>query len=195
MKMKPALLAAAVVALGFVGPALAEETFSYNYLEGGYVHTKLDDLDITGSGFGVRGSFALARNAFGFAGYSSQDFDFDINVDQWEFGAGLNFSLTDRLDIVGRLSYIGVKLDAPGISSVDDSGVGAGAELRGRVNDALELHGGVSYANLNDSGDGTAGNVGLRVYVNKSFALGADASFDSDETTYMLGARFDFGHP
>jgi hypothetical protein len=193
--MKTAILAAGVVALGFVGPALAEETFSYNYLEGGYVHTKLDDLDITGSGVGARGSFALAKNVFGFAGYSTQDFDFDVNVDQWEFGAGLNFSLTDKLDVVGRLSYVGIKLDAPGISSFDDSGVGVGAELRGRLNDVLELHGGVSYVNLNDTGDGTAGDVGLRVYVTKAFALGADASFDSDETTYLLGARFDFGRP
>jgi hypothetical protein len=77
---------------------------------------------------------------------------------------------------------------------VDDSGVGVGAQLRGRINDALELHGGVSYLNLNDSGDSTSGNVGVRMYVTKILALGADASFNSDGTTWMLGARFDFNH-
>jgi hypothetical protein len=90
------------------------------------------------------------------------------------------------------VGYVGVELDAPGISSVDDSGVGVGAELRGLVTDTFELHGGVSYVNLNDSGDDTAGNVGARFYVTKMFALGADASFNEDGTTWMLGARVDF---
>jgi hypothetical protein len=77
---------------------------------------------------------------------------------------------------------------------VDDSGVGVGAQLRGRLNDVLELRGGVSYVNLNDTGDGTAGNVGLRIYATRMLAFGADASFDSDETTWMVGARLDFNH-
>ncbi len=39
--------------------------------------------------------------------------------------------LSPKLDVVGTLSYVGVKLDAPGFSSADDSGVGIGARLRG----------------------------------------------------------------
>ncbi len=193
--MRTAIIVAGITALGCVGPALADEAISYSYLEGGYVHSRFDDLDIDGNGFGVLGSYAFTKNAFGFASYANQDFDFDITADQWEFGAGLNYSLSDKLDVVGTLSYVGVKLDAPGFQSENDSGVGVGAQLRGRMNDALELHGGVSYVNLNDSGDDTSGNVGLRVYVTKVLALGADASFNSDGTTWMLGARFDFNHP
>ena len=90
--------------------------------------------------------------------------------------------------------YVGINLDAPGVPSLDDNGVGVGAELRSRLTEALELHGGVRYVNLNDSGDETSGNVGARVYVTKLFALGADASFSSNETTWMLGARVDFNH-
>jgi hypothetical protein len=186
--------AAILVALGYVGPALADDAISYSYLEGGYVRTELDDFDVKGDGPGIGGSYAFTRNVHGFASYSKQDFDFDISEDQWAFGAGVNFSLTDRLDVVGTLAYVGVKLDAPGIPSIDDSGVGIGAELRGRVNEALELHGGVAYTNLNDSGDDTAGTVGARIYLTKMFALGADASFNQDGTTWMLGARLDFGH-
>jgi outer membrane protein with beta-barrel domain len=192
--MRTAITVASILALGVVTPALAEEAVSYSYIEGGYVRSTLDDLDIDGNGFGVQGSYAFGKNAFGFAGYSNQDFDFDINADQWEFGAGLHFALSDKVDIVGTLSYVGVKLDAPGISSVDDSGVGVGAQLRSRLNDVLELRGGVSYVNLNDSGDGTSGNVGLRVYATQMLAFGADASFNSDGTTWMLGARLDFNH-
>jgi len=193
--MRTAITVAGIIALGFVGPALAEEEISYSYLEGGYVHSRLDDLDVDGNGFGIRGSYAFTKNAFGFAGYDNQDFDFDISADEWVFGAGVNFPLNEKLDVVGTLSYVGIKLDAPGIPSVDDSGVGVGAELRGRMSDTFELHGGVSYVNLNDSGDGTSGNVGLRVYVTKVLALGADAAFNSDGTTWMLGARLDFNHP
>jgi hypothetical protein len=192
--MRPAITAATLVALGYIGPALADDGISYSYLEGGYIRTELDDFDVNGDGLGIRGSYAFTKNAHGFATYSKQDFDFDISGDQWGFGAGLNFSLSDRLDVVGTLAYVGVKLDAPGLPSVDDSGVELGAELRGRVNDALELHGGVSYVNLNDSGDDTSGTVGARIYLTKMFALGADASFNEGGTTWMIGARLDFGH-
>ena len=187
--------AATLVALSFVGPALADDAISYSYLEGGYVRTELDDLDVNGDGFGIRGSYAFTKNVHGFASYANQDFDFDITTDEWTVGAGVNFPLSEKLDVVGTLGYVGVKLDAPGLSSIDDSGVEVGAELRGRVNNVLELHGGVAYTNLNDSGDDTAGRVGARVYVTKMFALGADASFNEDGTTWMLGARFDFNHP
>jgi hypothetical protein len=185
---------ATIAALGLVGPALADEAISYSYLEGGYVHSKLDDADVNGDGFGIRGSYAFTKNVHGFAAFTDQDFDFNITAKQYEVGAGVNFSLSPKLDIVGTLAYVGVNLDAPGIPSLDDSGVGAGAELRGRVNEALELHGGLRYVNLNDSGDTTSGNVGARVYVTKLFALGADASFSNDGTTWTLGARVDFNH-
>jgi hypothetical protein len=192
--MRRAITVATLAALGLVGPALAEEAISYSYLEGGYVRSELDDLDVDGNGFGVRGSYGFTKNFHGFASFLDQDFDFDINAQQFEIGAGVNFSLSPKLDIVGTLGYVGVNLDAPGLPDLDDSGVGAGAELRGRVNEALELHGGLSYVNLNDSGDDTSGNIGARIYVTKLFALGADASFNSDGTTWMLGARVDFNH-
>jgi hypothetical protein len=192
--MRKAITVATIAALGFVGPAFAEDGLSYSYLEGGYVHSEIDDLDINGNGFGIRGSYGFTKNFHGYAAYVNQDYDFDITTDQYEFGAGVNFALSPKLDVVGTVGYVGVKLDAPGISSIDDSGIGIGGELRGRVNEALELHGGVSYVNLNDTGDSTAGNVGARVYVTKAFALGADASFNSDGTTWMLGARVDFAH-
>lgn len=192
--MRRTITAAILVALSYVGPALADEAISYSYLEGGYVRTELDDVDVNGDGPGVRGSYAFTKNVHGFAAYSSQDFDFDISAEQWAFGAGVNFSLAERLDVVGTLAYTGFKVDAPGISSVDDTGVEIGAELRGRVNNALELHGGVAYTNFNDGGDDTTGNIGARVYLTKMFALGADASFNQDGKTWMLGARLDFSH-
>jgi hypothetical protein len=195
--MKKAITMAVIAAFGFAAAdtALADEGVSYSYLEGGYVHSKLDDLDVDGSGFGIQGSYAFAPHVHGFAAYSNQDFDFDVNIDQWEFGAGVNFSVSPKLDVVGRLAYVGIKAEIPGFVSADDSGVGVSAELRSRLNDTLELHGGVSYVNLNDTGDGTAGNIGARVFFTKMFALGADASFDNDGTTFMLGARLDFGNP
>lgn len=193
--MRKPILVAALATLGLTGTAFADDGVSYNFVEGGYVHTEFDDLNIDGNGIGLHGEVAFTGNVHGFASYSKTDFDLDINADQYEIGAGVNWTLAPKLDIVGQLGYIGVKLDAPGLGGFDDSGVELRAQLRSRLSEMFELHGGLAYANLDDAGDGTTAELGARFYVNKMFAIGADASFDSDGTTLLLGARFDFNHP
>ena len=193
--MRKPIIVAMLATLGFAGTAYADDGVSYNFVEAGYVHTEFDDLDIDGNGFGLHGEVAFTKNVHGFASYSKTDFDFDISADQFEIGGGMNWSLTPKLDLVGQLGYVGVKLDAPGVDGFDDSGIELRAQLRSRLSEMFELRGGLAYTNLDDAGDGTVGEVGARFYINKMFALGADASFDSDGTTWMLGARFDFNHP
>ena len=95
--MRRAITAATLAALSYVGPALADEGLSYSFLEAGYVRTELDDVDVNGDGFGIRGSYAFTKNVHGFASYQNQDFDFGITGDQWTFGAGVNFPLSERL--------------------------------------------------------------------------------------------------
>jgi outer membrane protein with beta-barrel domain len=193
--MRKPIIVAALATLGLTGTAFADDEVSYNFVEGGYVHSEFDDLDVDGNGLGVRGEVAFTKNVHGFASYSRTDFDFDITADQFEIGAGVNWSLAPKLDLVGQLGYVGINLDAPGVDGFDDSGIELRAQLRSRLSEMLELRGGLSYANLDETGDGTAGEIGARFYITKMFALGADATFDSDGTTWMLGARFDFNHP
>jgi hypothetical protein len=192
--MRKAFAAVTLATLGFAGPAFAQqgEGFSYNLLELGYVNSEIDDADADGDGFGVRGSFAFAENFHGFASYLDQEFDFDIGVEQFELGAGLNYTLTPALDFVGTFSYLNVDVDFPGGGSADDSGFALGGGLRGRVSDLLELRGEIKYAELDDGGDDTTLNVGARYYLNRMFALAGDIGFNDDGTSLTLGVRVDF---
>jgi hypothetical protein len=192
--MRKAIAAVTLATLGFAGSAYAQEGggLSYNFVELGYVNSEIDDLDVEGDGFGLRGSFAFAENFHGFASYLDQEYDFDVGVEQIELGAGLNYTIAPNLDFVGTFSYLNVDVDVPGFGSADDSGFALGAGLRGWASDALELRGEVKYAELDDGGDDTTLGVGARYYINKMFAIAADLGFNDDGATWTIGGRFDF---
>jgi hypothetical protein len=194
--MRKAITAAsAVAALCFMAPALADEGFSYSFVELGYTSTEIDDLDVEGDGLGLRGSIEFTDMFHGFASYSDMDLDFDVGATEMEIGAGLAWSISPNVDFVGTLSYLNLEVDLPaGFGSVDDSAIALGAGLRGRVGEQLELTGGLKYAEFDEGGNDTAFNVGGRYYFTKMFALGADIGFNEDGTSWTLGGRFDFGN-
>lgn len=190
--MRKTTILGSLVALGLAGSALAADSgFSYSNVELGYIDTEIDDFDVNGDGFGLRGSFALTPHVHAFASYSDVDFDHDIGARTLRVGAGVNWPLSPRLDMIGRLSYVDVEVDA-GRFSADDSGFGLEAALRGRPMERLELTGGVEYVDVGDSDD-TSLEVGARYYFTDQFAAGGDLSFNDDGTTILLGLRFDFG--
>lgn len=192
--MRKAITVATLAALGLTGTAFAADNLSYSYVELGYLNSDYDDLDVDADGFGVMGSLAFTPNLHGFASYGSQDVDdVDADLDQFEVGIGGNWTLSDKLDLIATVSYVDVELDGPGNFDADDNGFALGAALRGRVTDVLELRGGIKYTELDDSGDDTSLNLGARYYVTPMFAIGADVGFSDDVTTWVLGARLDFG--
>lgn len=191
--MRKAITAATIAALGLVSSAYAQDDLSYSFLELGYVSSEIDDLDVDGNGFGLRGSYAFTDTFHGFASYTDQDYDFNVGVSQFEVGAGMNWELTPKLDFVGTLSYLDASIDVPGFGSVDDNGLALGAGVRGLVTEVLELRGGLKYVDFDDAGSDTTFGVGARYYFTKQFALGGDIDFNDDGTSYTLGARFDFG--
>jgi hypothetical protein len=189
--MRKAMTIAALAAASLSGPALADD-FSYSYVELGYVSSEIDDLDVDGNGFGVRAALEFTDRIHGILSYSDEDYDFDIGASELEAGVGVNWSLSENLDVIGTLSYLRAEIDVPGFGSIDDSGIALGAGLRGRVSEAFELTGGLKYADLSDFGSETTAQVGARFYFTKMFALGADIGFNDDGTSWMLGGRFDF---
>jgi hypothetical protein len=191
--MRKAIAAATLAALALVPPAFAQDGLSYNFLELGYANSEIDDLDVDGNGFGVRGSYGFTSNFHGFASYLDEEYDFDIGVSQFEVGAGFNTGLTPKIDFVGTLSFVNLSVDVPGGGNADDSGLALGVGLRGRVSEAFELRGEVKYAEFDDAGNDTTFGVGGRYYFTPMFALGADLGFNDDGTSWMLGGRFDFG--
>jgi hypothetical protein len=191
--MRKAIAAATLAALALIPPAFAQDGLSYNFLELGYANSEIDDLDVDGTGFGVRGSYGFTSNFHGFASYLDEDYDFDIGVSQFEAGAGFNTSLTPKIDFVGTLSFVNLSVDVPGGGNADDSGLALGVGLRGRLSEAFELRGEVKYAEFDDAGNDTTFGVGGRYYFTPMFAVGADLGFNDDGTSWMLGGRFDFG--
>lgn len=190
--MRKTTILGSLAALALAGPALAAESgFSYSYAELGYIDTEIDDFDVDGDGFGLRGSFAFTPHLHGFASYADVDFDNDLGAQTLQVGAGVNWPVSPRLDVIGRLSYVDVEVDA-GRFSADDSGFGLEAALRGRPMERLELTGGIEYVDVGDSDDTSLG-VGARYYFTDQFAAGGDLSFNDDGTTILLGLRFDFG--
>lgn len=185
-----------IAAFGFAGATHADG-FSYTHLDGGYIKTEIDSdvlgFDVDGDGFTLGGSVAATENFHVFAAFSDQDFDFDLNYQTLQVGAGVNWPLHSNLDLVGRLSYVKADIDGPFGIDISDDGYAAGAGLRGRVAERVELEGGVVYANLDDGGSETTPSLAARFLLTDAFALGANVAFEDDATTWGIGARLNFG--
>jgi hypothetical protein len=178
------LLAAAPLA------AMADD-MSYSYVDLGYAQTDIDGVGPSADGFGLGGSIGFAQNWFAFAGYSAESVQ-GIDIDQISVGFGGHYGFTDNLDLVGRVGYIEVNLDAGGGLNADDNGYLLDAGLRGRVGDAVELEGGVQYTDLSDGGDDTALYVGGRFHFNKTWALGAEYASGDNASSIFAYVRASF---
>ena len=190
----------ALAALTVAGPALAQAPtsgLSYSYVELGYVNTELDDANIDGDGFALKGSWGFTDRFHAFASYADLGYDFGIDSTQFEIGAGLNQSLTPKLDLVATVSYLTAEVTAnvPGFRSlsVDDDGFGVGVGLRGLVTDQFELNGKIDYVDFDNAGDDTTFTVGARYSFTPAWAVGADIKFNDDGNAWMIGGRYTFG--
>src|SRR5262245_44976902 len=199
--MRKQTILASLVALGFAGPALATENFSYSFVELGWVNQDFDDLDVEADGPAVRGSIELTPGFHLFGTYSDQDFDLgpgsDVNGESMTLGAGYAWSVSPTIDIVGNIAYLREELEVRtsgfGGGSIEDDGMGVAGYVRARPIEQLELTGGLNYVDFDDSGDDTYFSAGARYFFTKAFAVGLDVSLNSDTTAFVLGGRFNFG--
>lgn len=187
-----------LLALAFACAPLATqaEEISYSYLEAGYVNVDVDDFDEDVDGFLLRGSFEITENAFLFAGYSdlmATINGFDIDFTDIELGAGYAWPLSNTASLYGKISYVNSEAEAFG-ESLDDDGYGLAAGVRGLVAPSFELEGYISYVDLSDLGDNTAFGAAARYYFMPQFALGVEAVFDDDATSYGIGFRWHWGN-
>ncbi len=188
--MQRSTLAMALLALSATASA---GDFDYNYLSVGYGNMEFDNIDVDGDGFGVGGSYAINDSYHVFAGYETASLDFDVDMTGWAAGIGWNSSLSPTVDLVTRVSYRYIELDAPGSSSVDDNGLGLGLGLRFAATEELELDAGIDYVDYGDGGDGTAFGVGGLYSFTEAFALGLGGSWGDDVSSYTVSGRFYFG--
>jgi hypothetical protein len=200
--MRKSFILGSVAALAISGQALAEDGFSYTYLDLGYADRELeaDDLgfDLDGDGFALGGSFGLTDRIHLVAGFTDLELEVDgqdagVDAQVMSFGGGVHLPLQSNIDFVGTISYVKGELDGAG-GDVDEDGFSLGAGLRGQVAEQLELTGGIQYldGDLGDFLGDTSFNLGARYFFSSAFALVADMNLGDDTTAWTLGARFNF---
>ena len=181
--MKRILVASLLLA---AAPLAAQaDDFDYTYAEGEAISVNPSHgSSLTGPG--VDGSLALAPNVHAFAGYSHVSCC-STSENTFDVGAGWNTHLAQQLDLFIDGEFLSVNATGNGTHS----GWGATGGIRWWVVDRLEFDG---YASHTDVNSNTENTLGARVLwsLNKNWRLFAGASNNTDENTYMVGARYDF---
>jgi len=170
----------------------AQSQLSYNYVEIGYDESDFDinGVDVNGDGLTLSGSFELTDDWHIFASYGTDDLDFSINVDTWAIGAGYRYALKDNIDLYGRVLYVTNNVDLPGPSNADDDGLGLQLRIRDRVNDKLELEGGLQYIDVGNSDTTLQGSA--RYYFTDRLSAGLGLTFGGNGDGIGINARFSF---
>lgn len=190
-----ARLAALLGATLMAGVCLADNGPSYTYGELGYTRLDIEDFDADGDMLGIGGSMAVADQFHIFASYDDgevdPDFGPEIDVTLLEVGGGINYAVSDTVDLVGRLSWVSAELDAGGFGDVDDDGLGLFGGMRAMMNLQLELNGGIGYTDIEDNDEASL-DIGAVYSFTETFAVTADASFADDVSSYGIGLRMYF---
>ena len=171
--------------------ASASARMNYTFIEGGYVNTEIDvgPRDVDGDGLGIAGSWGFAEQFHAFGSYSSQDFGQGLDLDLFRLGAGLNFEVTQAIDLVATAAYVDASVDG----GSDENGIELGAGLRSQVTQELQLDGGVAYVDYGDSDD-TSLRIDARYFLTDALAIGGGLEFGDDVTTWKVGIRWEFGN-
>jgi hypothetical protein len=168
--------------------ALADD-MSYSFVDVAYVETDIDDAP-TADGFALRGAVGFAETFFVFGEYSDQSVS-GVDLTSYAVGLGGHYGIAENLDLVGRVGWAQVEIDA-GPFDADDDAYFLDLGLRGRVGDAVELEGGARYTDFSDGGDSTGLYAGGRFHFNETWALGAEYQDGDDSSTILAYVRANF---
>jgi Ax21 family sulfation-dependent quorum factor len=188
--MKKSLLALALLAvpaLVLSASASAAEGVSYNYLEGGYVTSNLQDSP-DADGWAIGGSAAIAPNFHLFGNYSSQELDgTNFDIDNWRLGVGYNHEISQRMDLLTRVAY-----ERYETSVQDFNGYSVEVGLRGAITPMFEGYALAGYEDGSDFDGDFYGRLGAQVKFNQNWGLTGDVKFADNDTLWFVGPRFTF---
>ena len=204
--------------------ALADGGPRYTFAEGGWQYVERTGTSIPGDdspdgdGFFGGGSYAVTDLFHVFASYGASTLDIrssdpdilntDVDLTELEVGAGINYAVTDAIDVVARAAYVDTDADVDGGGSSSDAGYRLEAGVRGMATPSIEINGGLSYEDLGalkfrDAGSTDGGkpkpseNLAVRVgalySVTDWLAVGVGGSFSGDTTAYGANIRAYFG--
>ncbi|MDH4073467.1 MAG: porin family protein [Gammaproteobacteria bacterium] len=176
------LLQCAAFAQNTAAPAA---DLSYTYGELRFV----DYDENGGDGFRINGSYDLGNNWIILGGYTTADFNNNVDADILEIGGGYVWSYTPDWDLVATARFVNADFDTPGGSS-DESGLAISGGTRGFLAPKFELRGSVNYINLDDSD--TYLELAGDYYFTRQFSAGVSLEFAGDTDLFSIGARYFF---
>lgn len=205
--MMKTVLASAVAAASIMVCGSLSAQLKYDYLEGGYAFTDLDEIG-DGSGISVGLSWSPIQNVFLFGDgqWSSVDFDKifdDVDGDffRGSIGAGLYLPLSANFDIVGKAGWGFKELDVDSIAdSFDGNGVEFEIGVRTLLGEKLELGAFIGWSdieNLSDEDlDVDLGDVAFDVYgifhLSQTFGLGLETTLQDNSSEIGAFLRLHF---
>lgn len=205
-----ALVLALLAALPLAASAQQASGLNYNYVEGGYTATNLDNGndDIDADGFGANGSVALSDNFHLFGGFNRQDtdtFEFtsganrgrvNTDVNQWRLGLGYHLPIAATTDLVARAAYEKFEVDDVTVNGTrydvneGDDGYSAEVGVRSALGAKFEGHVMAGYQDFGDGADDFYGRLGAQVKFSPNWGIAGDVKVSDNDTQWFVGPRF-----
>ena len=171
----------------------ATSGLDYNYAELSYDKHDFDISrapdNIDGDGFTLSGSFKVGADWHVYASYGTANVDFGIDVNTWALGLGYSYSVKPNVDLYGRVLYIDQSASS-GVFSAHDNGLGLQFRVRGRLNEKVELEGGIQYLDVASTDTSIQGFV--RYYFSRALSAGLGLTFGGDQDGLGVNVRYSF---
>ena len=181
-------------AIGMAQPSSKPQPqLSYTYVELSYDESDFDVAgarNVDGDGFTLAGSFRINDDWHAVASYGKDDLDFGINLRTWEIGAGYRYPVRDNVDLYGRVLYIRRNGNLGGPLNGDDDGLGLQFRVRGRLNQRVELEGGVQYFDVGRTDTSLHGSA--RYHFTKQLSAAVGLTLLGDHDGIGVSARYSF---
>jgi hypothetical protein len=157
----------------------------YSYLELRFV-----DVDTNG-GDGIRftGSYDFGNSWLLVGGFTTLDFNNNVDSTAFELGAGYVWHYSDDFDLVSTLRLVKAEVDNPG-QNVDDTGFAFSAGTRGLITPKFEIRGSINHIDVGNS-DTYLELAGDYIF-SRQFAAGVSLEFAGDNDVVTIGGRWFF---
>ena len=197
MRTKRLLALAMSVLLAAAASVTHAKGFTYSYGQIGYENVDSDSIEYQGATVDL--SYAALDFMHIRLGYSRFWVDNvkgskndDIDIDAFRLGAGVNFSLHDKVDLVGRGHW--VYHGKSGDSNNADIGYDIEAGARVQVLKKLEMTPSLYYYDNDDFEADIGYGLGLVYNFHKDYSFRLRTRFFNDDSVkdYFAGIRYDF---
>ena len=186
-------LAALMLLMPIAGQAA---NFGYSFVAFALVpksETDVDDFDIDGDGFQLRGSIDVHDNFFAVVEIEDLGFDDDVDFNRWLIGGGGHWPINAKFDVVGRAGIVRYEVER-GRFDDDDTGFFLGGGVRALVAPQVEVEGGIELVDAEVAGFGD--EIFLvgegRYHFNSQFSAGGFVKVGDDARELGVYGRFNW---